>query len=128
MPFQKGHKLGKGRPQGSLNKTYNIIPRVITLCAKYNFHPADVLIKICRDERKAHRLRIEAAKILLEYLEGKQQNSLPHVAQTPRQSVQNINNVQKFLEKLSEPITPGEEIKEAETNPQREGAQEENKK
>ena len=69
MPFEKGHKLGKGRPKGSRNKIDAIsIPLAIEAVRDNpGSEPLQFIASIIVDETQAIELRLSAAKELAKY-------------------------------------------------------------
>ncbi len=107
------HKFAKGNPgrkKGSKNKKTIAFERVYQRCCNVGFHPADVLIEICRDSATPADLRIETCLDLLTFMEGRQPESRPVVPQSPGDSVKSAEERLKNLAKLSEPLEPAAAI------------------
>jgi O6-methylguanine-DNA--protein-cysteine methyltransferase len=75
-------------------------------CAELGYHPVDTLIEIARNKEIEATARVKAASELIQYFEGKQPESRPHVPATPEQSVEAVKAVMRELESASKPIEP----------------------
>jgi len=66
MPFEKGNKLGKGRPRGSMNKrSMAMREEVEKVCPGYD--PIVALAMVAADDTKDDAIRIQCHKELAPY-------------------------------------------------------------
>ena len=102
MVFKPGNP---GRKQGSKNRKTIALERVYQRCDSKDFHPVDVIIELalCAEDDDT---RLDAAKTLLSYIEGKQPDGKPLTPELPSDSVENAKAMMDELAALSSPLEP----------------------